>query len=104
MAEEERVAAAQASGLQDRWVAQIQSRIERAWIRPPSARSGLDCIVQVTQVPGGEVVSAKIRRCNGDEAVRQSIEAAVLRASPLPAPPDPALFVRDIEVRFRPND
>jgi colicin import membrane protein len=36
--------------------------------------------------------------------VRQSIEAAVLRASPLPVPPDPSLFERNIEVRFKPND
>ncbi|MGB8327050.1 MAG: cell envelope integrity protein TolA, partial [Steroidobacteraceae bacterium] len=104
LAEEERVSRAQASGLQDRWVAQIQARIARAWIRPPTAKPGLDCTVQVTQVPGGEVVRARVASCNGDQAVQQSIEAAVLRASPLPEPPDPALFVRDLEVRFRPND
>jgi colicin import membrane protein len=42
--------------------------------------------------------------CNGDETVRQSIEAAVYRASPLPPPPDPALFERNLEIRFKPND
>jgi len=36
--------------------------------------------------------------------VRQSISDAAYRASPLPAPPDPALFDRDLVVTFAPND
>jgi colicin import membrane protein len=78
--------------------------VQRAWIRPPSAKAGLDCLVIVTQVPGGTVVRAEVRTCNGDDAVKQSIEAAVFRASPLPPPPDPALFERTLEFRFRPYD
>jgi len=96
--------AARAGGLGSQWAAAIQARIQRAWIRPASARAGLDCTVAVTQVPGGEVVAVRVLSCNGDETVRQSIEAAVYRASPLPPPPDPALFERNLEVRFRPND
>ena len=49
-------------------------------------------------------VAVRVLACNGDDTVRQSIEAAVLRASPLPVPPDPSLFERNIEVRFKPND
>ncbi len=101
---EERGMAARASGAGAQWAAAIQARIQRAWIRPPSARAGLDCTVAVTQVPGGEIVAVRVLQCNGDAVVRQSIEDAVLRASPLPPPPDPALFERNIEVRFRPND
>jgi len=101
---EDRVRSAQASGLQASWVALIRARIERAWIRPPSARPGLDCTVFVTQVPGGEVVNVRVGACNGDRAVRDSIEAAVYRASPLPPPPDPALFERNLELTFRPTE
>jgi colicin import membrane protein len=101
---EERGAAARSSGQAAQWAAAIQGRIQRAWIRPASARAGLDCTVAVTQVPGGEVVAVRVLACNGDDTVRQSIEAAVLRASPLPVPPDPSLFERNIEVRFKPND
>lgn len=103
LAEEERVAALRASGLAAEWSAAIRARIERAWIRPDSARPGLDCTVAVTQAPGGTVLRVAVRSCNGDEAVRQSIEDAVLRASPLPAPPDPALFERELLLRFRPD-
>jgi hypothetical protein len=35
--------------------------------------------------------------------VRQSIEDAVYRASPLPQPSDPALFERNLVVTFRPE-
>jgi hypothetical protein len=86
------------------WAAQIQARIQHAWVRPPSAHPGIDCTVFVTQVPGGNVVSAKLGACNGDDAVKQSILDAVSRASPLPPPPDPALFERNLELYFRPTD
>lgn len=104
LAAEENANRARASGQAAAWAAAIQARIQRAWIRPESARAGLDCTVVVNQVPGGEVTGVRITACNGDDVVRQSIEAAVYRASPLPAPPDPALFERTIEVRFRPNE
>lgn len=104
LAEEEHRSAAVDSGLLAQYVAQIQARIQRAWIRPPSARAGLNCVVNVTQVPGGEVVGVQIGQCNGDDVVRRSIEAAVYRASPLPEPSDPALFERNLKLEFRPED
>ena len=104
IAAEERVANLRQSGLGVQWAAAIQARVQRAWIRPSSAQTGLDCRVAVTQAAGGTVIRAEVKECNGDEAVRQSLEAAVFRASPLPPPPDPSLFERNIELRFRPND
>lgn len=101
---EDRLNQLRSSGAMVSWVSQISARIQRAWLRPPSAKPGLDCVVHVTQVPGGAVTSAKVGECNGDAAVRQSIEDAVLRASPLPPPPDPALFERDLDIHFRPQD
>jgi colicin import membrane protein len=68
-----------------------------------SAQPGLNCEVRVTQVPGGTVTGVQVGRCNGDESVRQSIEAAVYKASPLPPPSDPALFERDLVVTFKPE-
>jgi colicin import membrane protein len=104
LAEEEHVDAVEASPLRDRYIASLRSRIQNAWIKPPSARVGVDCLVEVTQVPGGEVTSAHVSQCNGDAAVRQSIENAVYRASPLPDPPDPALFQRNFAFRFKPDE
>ena len=102
-AEEERRRAEQA-GLLDQYVLLIENRIERAWIRPASASAGLRCEVAVTQIPSGDVIDVQVRSCNGDEAVVRSIEAAVLRASPLPQPPIPSLFNRNLIVNFQPDE
>jgi colicin import membrane protein len=104
MADEERRRVAVESGLLAQYVAQIQTRIQRAWIRPPNARQGLKCVVNVTQAPGGTVLSVSIGECNGDEVVRRSIEAAVHRASPLPQPADPTLFEKNLRLEFKPDD
>lgn len=101
-AEEQRTGAVNA-GLQARYQAEIRARIERAWVRPPTAKPGLKCIVYVTQVPGGTVTDAKLGDCNGDAAVRQSITLAVFNASPLPTPPDPSLFERKLTLVFAPD-
>jgi colicin import membrane protein len=104
MAAEEARDAAVRSGLLAQYVALIGQKIERNWIRPPSARSGLECVVQGTQIPGGQVVAVKVVRCNGDDAVIRSVEAAVYQASPLPEPADSRLFERRLELVFRPED
>lgn len=104
LASEQRRDAVRGSALANQYKAQIEAKIMRAWLKPPSARPGLVCEVRVTQVPGGSVAGVQITRCNGDEAVRLSVEDAVRRASPLPAPPDPALFERELIVTFRPED
>lgn len=104
MEAEERANAMRNSAEAARWHASIVARIQRAWIRPPSAQPGIECIVSVTQVPGGEVTAVRVNSCNGgDAALRESVEAAVLRASPLPSPPDPALFERNLELTFAPT-
>lgn len=96
--------AARAAGLYDQYVRAVEQRIKGKWQRPLSARLGLDCVVRVVQVPTGDVISASVVSCNGDDAVRRSIERAVLDASPLPKAPTPALFERTVEVRFQPEE
>jgi colicin import membrane protein len=88
----------------NRWHAQIVARIERAWTKPASARPGISCIVSVTQVRGGEVTAVRVISCSiEDAALRDSVETAVYKASPLPEPPDPALFERNLELTFAPQ-
>jgi colicin import membrane protein len=104
LAEEEARMAAERSGLLAQYIGLISQKIERNWIRPASARPGLECVVQVTQIPGGQVVSVQVVRCNGDDTVVRSVEAAVYQASPLPDPPDPSLFERKLQLVFKPTD
>lgn len=100
---EQEIMAARRSGEFDRYIQQIQAAINRAWIAPASARVGLECEVLVTQIPSGDVTSVSIGECNGDDAVRRSIEVAVRRASPLPKPSNALLFDRNLRVTFRPQ-
>ncbi len=78
------------------YMALIRQKIERNWAAPASASSDLECSVRVRQIPGGEVIGVRILSCNGDDAVRRSVEAAVHKSSPLPEPSDPSLFDRNI--------
>jgi colicin import membrane protein len=103
LAAEEEAKKARAGPALASWQSQIAAKINRAWLRPPTARPGIECMLNVTQVPGGEVTEVSIGACNGDQAVRESIEAAVYRASPLPPPPDPALFDRHLRIDFKPD-
>jgi colicin import membrane protein len=104
LAAEEHLNAVQSSPAKAEYLSLITARINHAWIRPPSARSGVKCTVHITQVPGGVITHVTVTGCNGDESVRQSVETAAYRASPLPAPSDPALFDPNIDVTFAPDE
>jgi len=104
---EERANAALNSAEGSRWQNSISAKIARAWNRPPSAVVGTTCLVLVTQVPGAigaEVTNVRVDSCNPNEAaLRQSVENAVLAASPLPMPPPGVPFVRNLEITFAPD-
>jgi colicin import membrane protein len=102
---EERGNAARNSDDAARWHAAIVARITRAWIRPPSARPGIECSVTVSQTPDGQVTAVHVDSCTGgDAALHDSVEAAVLRASPLPTPPAGVPFERTLELTFAPSE
>ncbi|MGI9221999.1 MAG: TonB C-terminal domain-containing protein [Woeseiaceae bacterium] len=92
--------AAMAASAKSAYIFAIQQKITRNWVQPPTAEEGLDCVVKVQQTAGGEVLNVSFGGCNGDATVRRSIEAAVYKASPLPAPRDPSVFDRNLELRF----
>ena len=91
------------SDLLTQYSSAIMQKIEQKWIRPTSAQPGMECTVNVRQGPSGEVFNVTIDSCNGDDAVRRSIEAAVYKASPLPVAPDPRLFERNLRIVFKPE-
>jgi colicin import membrane protein len=104
LAEEDTRTSAGFQSLKASYVRAIQAHVERRWYEPPGVASGLSCTIYVTQIPGGEVVNTRFGPCNGNAAVRQSIETAVRNSSPLPAPPEPALFEREVELVFTPKE
>lgn len=103
LAEEEANAAAASSPEMAQYVAMVRQQVERRWKRPLSARDDLQCEVRVRQSPAGVVLSVQVGSCNGDAAVKQSIEVAVQGASPLPLPSNPRLFDANLRFIFRPG-
>ena len=89
--------------LYGRYLGQIQARIERAWLRPRTA-IGSDlfrCQVRIDQGRGGEVGDVTLQRCNGTVQWQQSLVRAIEDASPLSAPPNPAVFTSHVVLVFR---
>lgn len=88
-------------GLAARYAAAIQASVTNNWNRPDSASAGLHCRINVTQIPGGDVISVSIGSpCNADDVTRNSLEQAVKRA-PLPYQGYEKVFQRNITFNFR---
>lgn len=81
----------------------IADKVGRNWLRPSGTPDDFSCKVLVRQIPGGEVVGVEMKESCGSPALDRSVEAAVRKASPLPEPPDPDVFEREIEFTFIPR-
>lgn len=83
----------------------LKDAITRQWTRPESIPLGIPCQVRLRQIPGGEVVDVQVSAgCPYDELGKRSLEAAVLKASPLPYAGFENVFRRDVILTFRPED
>lgn len=80
----------------------VADKVRRNWLRPAGSMSDFSCTVLVQQLPGGDVVGVQLLESCGNSALDRSVESAVRKASPLPKPPDPELFDREIEFNFEP--
>lgn len=88
-----------------RYAAALQSAILRQWTRPETVPLGQRCRIRITQIPGGEVIDAQVDpSCPYDERGRRSIEAAVLKAQPLPYAGFESVFRRTLIVNFQASD
>ena len=90
--------------LMARYSAAIQAAVTQNWNRPDSADAGLRCTLNITQIPGGDVIGVAIGSpCNADQATRNSIEQAVMKAAPLPYQGYEKVFQRTINFNFKYN-
>jgi colicin import membrane protein len=89
--------------LSDAYAAAIQNAVTPNWLRPVNMPD-VPCVVHIVQLPGGEVMSAKVdASCPYDEAGKRSIENAVLRSQPLPYKGFESVFKRELNFTFRPQ-
>lgn len=93
------------TSLQARYAAALQEAILAKWTRPETVPVGARCRLVIRQLPGGEVMSAEVASpCAYDEQGRRSIEAAVLKAQPLPYAGFEAVFARTLTLNFEARD
>jgi colicin import membrane protein len=80
--------------------AAISQQIARNWLKPPGISDDLKCEAQVVQLPDGSVASARISKSSGNAAFDESVIKAIYKAAPLPQPPSPEVFERELEIAF----
>ena len=97
------IRAARLQTMRDKYIILIAQKVERNWLRPVANSSGQSCDVIVTQTMMGDVIDVRVQSCTSDNAFQRSVERAVRKASPLPMPPDPELFDREIYFKFKPR-
>ena len=93
------------SSNQAAYIVALQDAILRQWTRPESVKLDDVCQVLIRHIPGGEVVSVEFSpSCPYDALGRRSVEAAILKASPLPYAGFEDEFIRDPVLKFRARD
>jgi colicin import membrane protein len=101
-AKAEQTKAEQAKAERTNWTILIAETIHRHWQRPIRAPKDFRAIVHVEVLPTGQLASAKIKKSSGNAAVDRSVFDAVAKSTPLPPPPDPAAYDRDLDITFVP--
>ncbi|MGH8601058.1 MAG: cell envelope integrity protein TolA, partial [Burkholderiales bacterium] len=84
----------------------IKSKIRRYVLIPPSVKGNPQAVFDVVLIPGGQVLSATLVQSSGYPAYDDAVQRAILKAQPLPLPPDPSLFsnFRELRLEFRPQE
>ena len=87
----------------------IQGRLSQNWSRPPSARLGMQTLIELRLVPTGRIVGIKILQSSGDIAFDRSVEQAAFKAAPFSElqSMEPRVFeqyFRTVKVLFNPED
>lgn len=92
------------SGLLEKYRAAIQSAVTGNWTRPENMPN-LPCKMTIIQLPGGQVMDVQFDgSCPYDDLGKRSVEAAVLKAQPLPYAGFESVFDRRLNFTFRPSN
>jgi colicin import membrane protein len=96
----------QAQGIVNKYQALIQQAISEHWIIPSQSNRKAYSMLLIRLAPGGQVLDVQVVKSSGDLALDNSARAAVLKASPLPVPSDPAAFeaFRQFQLKARPEN
>lgn len=85
----------------------IRNKIHGYLRLPPNLSGNPEVVYQVRLLPDGEVLRLTLVKPSGHPAYDRQVELAIMRASPLPLPPDRELasaFREELILKFRPYD
>lgn len=84
----------------------IQAVIQSNWREPDGTSVAIQATLQLKVSASGEVLNIRITKSSGDRTFDESVEKAVLRASPLPFPANPKYYdiIKEFELIFNPYD
>jgi len=87
-------------------VDKIRAKVRQFIVEPPGVPPTATAEFDVVLIPGGDVLSVKLRRSSGNALYDEAVERAIRRAEPLPIPPEPQLFpqFRTLLLQFRPRE
>ena len=84
------------------YIAALTNAVTQNWLRPDNIPDGVECPVEIIQIPGGQVIDVKVLpSCPFDDLGKHSVDAAIRRASPLPYQGFEDQFRRDIIFNFK---
>jgi len=86
------------------WISKIRNKIRSNINLPQDLAGNPEAIFDVALLPTGEVLTVRMRKSSGHKGYDEAVERAILKSSPLPKPEPASLFVRQLELRFRPLD
>jgi len=82
------------------YISEVKEKVLHYWVTPINTPAGLNCTVSVVQDSNGTVKNARVTKCDGGDALKRSIERAVIDASPLPLPKPGESFKPIFELTF----
>jgi TonB family protein len=72
-----------------RWIREVKIHVTRAWILPAGFRTeAFITVVEVDLSPTGDVLGTRTVQSSGNPWYDESVERAIEKASPVPAPPE----------------
>ena len=81
--------------------AKIMAKIRSRIVLPPNIPDDSVAELDVTLLPGGDILNVRLRKSSGYAAFDSAVERAIFLAKPLPLPPDPALFPKFRELSLK---
>ena len=84
--------AAAKRNLIDEYKAKILAKIKSKLVFPPDLPNDPVAAYDITLLPGGEILSVKLRKSSGFRSFDEAVERAIILARPLPLPKDKLLF------------